>query len=87
MCLASEKYLLILKELIYEYQMEKLADDPKVINQAYQLLLKHRALSETALIRKFKVSSVCAAKLMQRFRNEHLIDKFGRLVEHVVEAT
>jgi hypothetical protein len=87
MPLFSEKYLQILKELIYEYQMEKLADDPKVINQAYQMLLKHGALSETALIRKFKITSVCASKLMQRFKDQELIDKFGRMIDQVSNAT
>lgn len=83
----SEKYLLILKELIHEYQMEKLAEDPKVINQAYQMLLKHGALSEIALIRKFKVSSACAGKLMQYFKDQELIDKFGRMIDQVSNAT
>jgi hypothetical protein len=87
MPLFSEKYLQLLKELIYEHQMEKLADDPKVINQAYQMLLKHRALSEIALVRKFKITSVCASKLIQHFKDQELIDKFGRIIDQVSNVT
>jgi hypothetical protein len=44
-------------------------------------------LSETALIRKFKITSVCASKLMQRFKDQELIDKFGRMIDQVSNAT
>lgn len=81
------KYLILLKEIIYEYQMEKLAEDPRLINQAYQMLIKMGSLSESSLIRKFKISSPCASKLIQHFKDKELIDKFGRAVEHVAEAT
>lgn len=81
------KYLLVLNEIIYEYQMEKLAEDPKVINQAYQMLLKFGALSESGLMRKFKLSSNCATKLLQYFKNQELIDKYGRFIEQRVDAT
>jgi hypothetical protein len=82
-----EKYLLVLKELLYETSMDQLANDPKLINQAYQMLLKFGALSEVAIIRKFKVSNECASKIMQGFRDEQLMDKFGRLIDQRVSTT
>jgi hypothetical protein len=83
----SEKYLQILKEIIYEFHMEKLAEDPILINKAHQLLLKFGAISEMAIMRKFRVSSVCASKLMQYFKDKQLVDKFGRRIDQVVDAT
>ena len=81
------KYLILLKEIIYEYQMEKLAEDPKLINRAYQMLIKTGSISESSLMRKFKISSTCARKLIQGFKDKEFIDRFGRMIEHVVEAT
>jgi len=83
----SKKYLAILKEFIYEEHMEKLAYDPNFIKSAYDLLLKKRALSIALLARKFKVSDRCAEKVIQLFKEEGVMDKQGKLVDHVVDAT